>query len=56
MNRNLAVSFILVYLDAGCYCRASEQDPVMDIQYCLEHKLNTINCKLGNVVSPIHGL
>jgi hypothetical protein len=29
-------------------CRASEQDDVMDIAYCLEHKLSTVECKIGS--------
>jgi hypothetical protein len=55
MIRTYSAALVLVYLHAVRHCRASEQDPVIDIQYCLKHKLNTVTCKLDyphNVVSP----
>ena len=31
-------------------CRASEQDVVVDIQYCLEHKLSTVECNIDSTM------
>eukprot|EP00291_Cryptomonas_curvata_P019650 CAMPEP_0172177198 /NCGR_PEP_ID=MMETSP1050-20130122/15292_1 /TAXON_ID=233186 /ORGANISM="Cryptomonas curvata, Strain CCAP979/52" /LENGTH=477 /DNA_ID=CAMNT_0012849669 /DNA_START=36 /DNA_END=1470 /DNA_ORIENTATION=- len=38
----------LVFMHAVRHSQASQQDSVVDIRYCIEHKLNTITCKIDS--------